>query len=113
MNQTQDVRLHAEWARLQAGQFIFNLNPLTILTIDTAALVIGKAGATFRQDLFRRPDSLPKTVRRGGRVFVQVCDLIDFLKNGNGGTTPVTGKSRGRPTKAEQLARAAAAGGAK
>jgi hypothetical protein len=61
---------------------------------------------------------LPRTARRGGRVWVQVSDLIDFLKNGNDGTTPSastapapTGKRRGRPTKTEQAARAAAAAG--
>jgi hypothetical protein len=101
----QNVRLQSELSRLQASQFIFGLNPLTIVSIDVASLAIGKTGNTFRQDLFRRPESLPRTVRRGGRVFVQVSDLLDFLKNGNAQQQSSAGKKRGRPTKSEQVAR--------
>jgi hypothetical protein len=95
-------------SRLSASQFVFNLNPITLLPIELAAPAIGKSTSTFRSDLVRRPGSLPVVTRRGGRVFVRVADLIDWLEGRRPAPVadPTSDKPRrGRPTKAAQIAR--------
>ena len=63
----------------QSSQFVFELSPQTLLTIDLAAPVIGKTPSTFRCDVTRRPQSLPHLTRIGGRIFVRVDDLLSFI----------------------------------
>lgn len=94
-------------SRLQSSQFIYQLDVQTLLPLEVAASAVGKSVSTFRSDLIRRPQSLPKVTRRHGRVFVVVSDLINWRDNTSveNATTPPTKKKRGRPTKAEQLAR--------
>jgi hypothetical protein len=97
-------------SRFAATQFVYQLDPRTLLPIELAAPAIGKSPTTFRSDLVRRPEALPSVTRRGGRVFVSVADVLDWLEHGprqpEPEQVPRTGKKRGRPTKAEQLARA-------
>lgn len=92
--------------RLESSQFVYRLDIRTLLPIDLAATAIGKSPSTFRSDLCRRPDSLPRVVRRGGRVFVFVGDLISWLDGqylALGANIPR--RKRGRPSKAEQIVR--------
>lgn len=99
-------------ARAESAQVVFKLDPQTLVPVEIAAPVIGKSPSTFRSDLVRRPECLPRITRRGRRVLVRVSDLLDWVNNGAPITDPAHGKRRvGRPTKAEQIARAQAAGG--
>lgn len=96
-------------ARAKSAQVVFGLDPQTLLPIELAAPAIGKSPSTFRSDLIRRPECLPRITRRGSRVLVRVSDILDWLTNGAPITNPAHGKRRvGRPTKAEQIARAQA-----
>jgi hypothetical protein len=99
-------------SRLQSSQFVLGLDPRTLLPIELAAPAIGKSTGTFRSDLVRRPNSLPVVTRQGGRVFVKVSDLIDWLE-GRRPAPPTSDKpKRGRPTKVEQARRLAEGGAA-
>lgn len=100
-------KLHIAQNRLQASQFVFQLDPRTLLPIEIAAPACGKSSSTFRSDLLRRPQSLPPVVRSHGRVHVRVKDLLDWIEGAS--AVPVSDApalKRGRPTKAMQLARA-------
>jgi hypothetical protein len=96
-------------SRLNASQFVFGLHPRTLLPIEIAAPSIGKSASTFRSDLVRRPNSLPVITRQHGRVFVKVSDLIDWMEGRRPApalAVELTHKpKRGRPTKADQIAR--------
>ena len=94
--------LQFQQSRLESFQFVFSLDPQTLLTIDVAAPVANKATSTFRTDVTRRPGSLPKLTRIGRRVFVRVSDLLAFISPD---AEPVIEQPRhpGRPTKAEQI----------
>lgn len=97
-------------ARTESSQFVLSLNPVTLVPVELAAPALGKSPSTFRSDLIRRPECLPRITRRGHRVLVRVSDILDWLSNG-APADPTPGKRRvGRPTKAEQLAYAQAAG---
>ncbi len=77
----------SKFARLkfqtESSQYIFDLHPDTRLTIDQVAFLCGKTISTFRCDVSRRPESLPKLTRppESGRVFVRVEDLLKFLNS--------------------------------
>jgi hypothetical protein len=112
--QNQDIeqisRFQVYQARLSASQLVLSLDPRTLVPLDIAAPAIGKTVATFRTNLSRSPEILPPVIRRNGRVFVRVVDLLGWM-NGETPSAPTTpaptqGKKRGRPTKAEQIARA-------
>lgn len=94
-------------SRLAATQFVYQLDVRTLLPIELAAPAIGKSPSTFRSDLIRRPSCLPQVTRRGGRVFVKVGDLINWLNARPAEqVAPDPGKPRrGRPTKSMQIAR--------
>lgn len=121
MQQNKVNKFQILQSRLQASQFVFSLDARTLLPIEVAAPTIGKSTSTFRSDLIRRPQSLPKITRRNGRVFVLAGDLIDWLTGGrptdNSSSTqipsvitePPVKKKLGRPTKAQQLAKKQAA----
>lgn len=96
-----EMKAAALQARIESVQFVFGLDPKTPLPIDLAAPAMGKSIATFRSDVTRRPELLPRLTRVGGRVFVRVGDLLAFLDQ----PQPTTRK-RGRPTKAEQIRKA-------
>lgn len=98
-------------SRAQSAQFVLDLHPLMLVPIEIGAAAIGKSPSTFRSDLCRRPQSLPRVTRRGGRVLLRVQDILDWLNDGPPPPAPSQAK-RGRPTKSEQLARAAAAAAA-
>lgn len=92
-------------ATIAATQFVFGLDPRTLLPISLAAPACGKSPYTFANDVTKRPEVLPRLTRIGGRVFVQVKDLIDFLDKPPSNQPATTPGKRGRPTKAEQMAR--------
>lgn len=73
------LKYQQEQARIEGQQFVFGLNPHTLLSIDMAAPVVGKSPATFRSDVTRRPETLPRLTRLGRRVFVRVEDLLAFI----------------------------------
>lgn len=99
-------KLQVLQARYAASQFVYELHPRTLLPLDLAASAIGKTVSTFRSDLCRRPESLPPVVRRGGRVWVLVGDLLTWLDTPATPVEPDPDRpKRGRPTKAVQLAR--------
>lgn len=100
--------------RLLSAQFVFSLDPKTQLPIELFAPAINKDASTVRSDVKRRPWSLPKLTRtKTGRIFVTVEDLLTFLNSDSAEASVEAvppGKRRvGRPTKAEQIARATAA----
>lgn len=97
LNKLDKQKLQAE-----AAQFVFGLDPQTLLTIDLAAPVCLKTAATFRADVRRRPSSLPKLSPRGRRIFVKVSDLLEFV-NGQD-SHPEKQKRAGRPTNAQKVA---------
>lgn len=97
-------------SRLQASQFVYTLDVRTLLPIEVAAPAIGKSASTFRSDLCRRPKSLPKVIRKNGRVFVCVGDLINWLDQRPGedvqSALPPSAQvlpERGRPRKQESV----------
>lgn len=103
--------------QLQSTQYLHSLNPETLLPIDLAAPLLNKSPSTLRTDITRRPQSLPVFVRFGRRVFFIKRDIDNFiaasrcvqLQSASGNAAaPKLIKKRGRPTKAEQLARDAA-----
>ena len=82
---------------LQNSQFIFDLDPQTLVPIEFAAGLCGKAISTFRVDVTRRPEGLPRLTRLGRKVFVRVADLLEFI---NPHITPAPAMRRpGRPPK--------------
>lgn len=87
--------------RLQAAQHLYQLAPETLLPLSLAAILIGKTEATARNDITRRPNLMPKVTRIGGRVYIRKSDIDAFIAACN---TPKP-RRRGRPTKAEQMAR--------
>ena len=93
-------------ARLQSAQFVYALDPRTLLPIDLAAADIGKAKSTFYSDQIRRPGALPKITRCGKKSFVSVADLLSWMETGRlSPETAEPGRCRGGPTKAESAAR--------
>lgn len=97
-------------SRIASHQFVFKLDPLTLLPIDLAAPACGKSASTFRMDVTRRPSSLPKLTRIGRRVFVKVGDLLSHINQQPEQEAqqpqPIAKKRRGRRTNAEKIARA-------
>lgn len=72
-------KIQKQQHQLQQHQFIYDLDPRTLLSIDMAAPVVSKTPSTFRVDVTRRPHLLPRLTRIGRRVFVRVSDLLDFI----------------------------------
>jgi hypothetical protein len=89
------------------SQFALSLNPETLLNIELAAPVCKKTALTFRVDVTRRPESLPRLTRIGRRVFVRVSDLLEFISAPHPlPQQPQPPRARpGRPTNAERAAR--------
>lgn len=93
--------------QVQLAQFALDLNPQTLLDIELAAPVCNKTASTFRVDVTRRPESLPRLTRIGRRVFVRVADLLEFI-GASANPLPqqqLPHRRPGRPTKVEQVAR--------
>lgn len=88
------------------------------LTARDLAPILGKSVASIRGDLSRCPSRLPPAVRipGGGQALWLETTVLAWLQahETTGGSTPESQSAPrrpGRPTKAEQLRRAAAAGG--
>jgi hypothetical protein len=95
--------------QIEQAQFVFSLDHHTLLSLDLAAGAIGRAVSTLRCDVTRRPSSLPKLTRLGGRVFVRVEDLLKFINPAPTSEVPVPApRRRGCPSKVEQMTRGAA-----
>jgi hypothetical protein len=104
ISRIDSLKLQAELA-----QFVLALNPQTRLNIELAAPVCNKTAATFRVDVTRRPECLPKLTRVGRRVFVRVADLLEFIsapqpQQPHPQPQPLRARP-GRPTNAERAAR--------
>ena len=113
MGHTLVNKLDLLQSRIKSSQFVLTLDPQTILPIDLAAPACGKTAATFRTDVTRRPASLPKLTRIGGRIYVTVADLLAHINPNPSSVVPTTvptPKKKGRPTLVEQAARRAALG---
>jgi hypothetical protein len=93
--------------QLQNSQFVFGLDPRTLLPIDIAAPVVDKSVSTFRTDVTRRPSALPRLTRIGRRVFVRVADLIAFITPPAEADVEPARRPARRPTKAEARVHAA------
>lgn len=97
--------------QFQSTQYLHSLDSATLLPIELAAPLLNKSASTLRTDITRRPGSLPVFVRFGRRVFFLKKDIDDFIlasrcaQPAAHAVAPAVRK-RGRPTKAEQLARA-------
>ena len=111
--QTRDFSDDIERSKLRAQsiQYIFDLDPRTLLTLDQIAPAIGRTVLTVRTNASRRPKSLPKITEISGNLFVKVSDLLKFMEGGRDDdvqTSAAPSKPRrGRPTNAERQARAA------
>jgi hypothetical protein len=92
----------------QAAQFVFTLDPRTLLPLDLIAPVLNKAVLTVRTNVTRRPEALPKLTIIDGFVFVRVEDLLKHIDPDTKKAEQVPSKRRGRRTNAERNARAAA-----
>ena len=91
----------------------------TALVVDAVGLaaLIGRKTTTIRADLSRRPWTLPPAIRVGKRAIWLVDSVLSWLKQHEQIVEPPAqaaiistqnaARRRGRPTKAEQLARAA------
>ena len=88
-------------------QYLYALDPATLLPIDLAAPLLNKSASTLRTDVTRCPQSLPVFVRFGRRVFFMKKDIDAFIQAGRQvQQIPVPEvKRRGRPTKAALEAR--------
>lgn len=96
-----DSRIEKLRARAEAAQYVFNLDPRTLLPLEMAAPVLGKTCKTLRVDVTRCPEYLPRITRIGGQVFIKAGDLIDFISAPAPALLP-----RGRPSKAKQAQQA-------
>lgn len=117
----QELKKHV----LESQQFLYQLAPDTLLSIELAAPLLGKSPATVRTNISVCPSLLPAFVRSGRRVFFIKKDIDAFLASRRVNipnstpahsqtrqdsilATPIT-KRRGRPTKAQAEAKKAAA----
>ena len=100
-----DEKIERLKLQAQAAQFVFGLDPQTLLPIDLVAPVINKTAATVRTDATRRPGSLPQITRKNGRVFVKVAHLLEYCNTPDRADEYNLEPKRrvGRPTKAEQI----------
>lgn len=95
--------------RAQSVQYIFTLDPRTLLTLDQIAPAINRTVLTVRTNASRRPQSLPRITDIDGNKFVKVSDLLKFMDAGEGEQAEQSKKPRrGRRTNAERNALAAA-----
>lgn len=95
---------------------------ITTLDATDLARILKKSVSTIRSDISRRPGSLPPAIRIGARtlwlpptVYGWLQDQERPLSEGSGGASPVAPSAarprrRGRPTKAEQIAKLQATG---
>ena len=92
-------------SRLEAIQFIYKLDARTSLPHDVIAPACFKTVSTLRSDITRKPKSLPRITRRGGRVGVIVSDLIAWqdARPAEPLTSDQPSKKRGRTTNAMRL----------
>jgi excisionase family DNA binding protein len=79
------------------------------LTVEEIAEQLHMSPGTVRNRLSRK-ELMPPSVRVGRRRLFPVVEfnnwIIDLMQNGQGpSSTPVPGRGRGRPTKAEQMGR--------
>jgi hypothetical protein len=95
--------------RAAAAQFVLALNPSTLLPIDLAAPAFNKTAKTVSADVTRNPECLPQITRKNGRVFFKVEHILAFnnASDDKADYTPEPIRKPGRPTKAEQIERAA------
>ncbi len=95
-------------------QFLYSLDPSTLLPIELAAPLLNKSAATLRTDVTRRPQSLPVFVRFGRRVFfikkdidafIQASRCAQFVQPSPVAVPAPAPKKRGRPSNASKVAR--------
>ena len=79
MSENRVSKLDRQKLQIEQAQFVFSLDPHTLLSLDLAAGALGRAVSTLRCDVTRRPSSLPRLTRLGGRVFVRVEDLLAYI----------------------------------
>ncbi len=108
MSHEDSSKFEQQKFQIEATQFVFTLDPRTLLPIEFAAPIIGRTTLTFRTNVTRRPESLPKLTKIGGRVFVRVQDLMDFIdpdsiRDKDTSQDLPTMRRRGRPPKRESL----------
>lgn len=98
------------------------------LNVEGLAALLQCSPETVKSNASRSPEKLPPPIRTGGRRLIWItADVMDWLKARRDGAAPTvtthgsgrdatasaatSPRRRGRPTKAEQLARRAAGGG--
>jgi hypothetical protein len=91
--------------QLQSFQYLHSLAPSTLLPIELAAPLLYKKATTLQNDITRRPELLPTITRIGGRVFFLKSDIDQFIANSRVVYQAPIVKKRGRPTKAESVAK--------
>ena len=98
------------------------------LGVEGLAALLHAAPQTVKNNASRAPEKLPPPIRTGGRRLIWItADVMDWLQARRDGPAPTvtthgsgrdatasaatSPRRRGRPTKAERLARRAAGGG--
>lgn len=76
-------------------------------TYDGLSLLLGRSVPSLQADLCRKPDSLPPPCRIPGtrQPIWLLVDVLAWIASHREGVRPLKRKKRGRPTKADQVAR--------
>lgn len=111
----QSINLELLQSSIAVRQYVLSLDPRTLIPIDLAAPTIGMSAHTFRGDVTRRPERLPRLTRVGGRIFVLVKDILEWIDKQRDQSQPeprsaATKNRRGRLNKTEEIARRQAGG---
>lgn len=100
--------------KIQQPQVVIQTSYPPIIGIEELAQLLGKSPATIMADRVRAPERVPPSYTPPGGKAPRwlVSDVIAWLRGAasspapdDDGTTPATAPRRGRPTKAETIAR--------
>lgn len=94
-------------AQLRQAHEILGMNPSIELPLHLAAVCLNMSVYTVQAYVSKRPNALPKLTKRESRVFIKVGDIQEFLSRPKETEPSPAIRRRGRPNKAQQMARQA------